>query len=106
MTIDKNQFFEIQTKFFLNIPFNQTKEWLESTGCNDSVHFFMNNVENPEIACWGRLFHRRFIGKHLMIDGIATQTYDIKTIRDFFLDIVNQGYSIIEISDIGIYSAN
>lgn len=106
MTIGKNLFFEIQLKYFKDIPFNQTKEWLESSCFNNCVHYFVSNTEKPEIACWGRVFKRRFIGNHLMIDGIATQTNNIKIIRDFFQDLVRQGYSIIEISDIGIYSAN
>jgi hypothetical protein len=106
MTIGKNLFFEIQLRYFKDIPFNQTKEWLESSCSNNCVHYFVSNTEKPEIACWGRVFKRRFIGNHLMIDGIATQTNNIKTIRDFFQGLVNQGYAIIEISDIAIYSVN
>ncbi|HRZ96416.1 MAG TPA: hypothetical protein P5084_02590 [Paludibacter sp.] len=104
MTVDRNLFFKIQTEYFSNIPFDQTEEWLQSTGSDENIHFFVNNVDKPDMACWGRFFKRRIIGNHLIIDGTAIQTENIKTIRDFFQDIVNQGYSIIEVSDIGVYT--
>ena len=103
MTTDREMFFKIQTKHFSYIPFNQTSEWLSSTSKDTEIHYFVNDTENPSIACWGRVFNRRFLGKHLMIDGIAIQTDNIKIIREFFLEITNQVYSIIEISDISKY---
>jgi len=106
MTIDEVQFFEIQATHFSNIPYNQTKEWLKSTVGIVSTKFFVNSLKKPEIACWGRVFKRKFVGNHLMIDGITYQTDNIKTIHDFFQNIVNQNYSIIEISDIGIHSTH
>ncbi len=106
MTIDRELFFKIQTKHFSYIPFNQTSEWLSSTSKDTEIHYFVSDTENPSIACWGRVFNRRFVGKHLMIDGIAIQTDNIKVIRDFFLEITNQGFSIIEISDINEYFTN
>lgn len=103
--IDKNHFFEIQEKFFTDIPFNQTKEWLESTFNDvDIIHYHVNNTETPEIAFWGKAYKRKYIGKHIIIDGVAIQTKNIRTIRDFFRKIIEQNYAIIELSDINRYS--
>lgn len=106
MIVNKNQFFEIQSAHFSNIPFNQTKEWLQITGSEDNVKFFVNNIEKPQIACWGRIFSRSFFGLHLFIDGVSYNTDDIKTIHKFYESLINLGYSFIEISDIGLYSTN
>lgn len=104
MIVDKNQFFEIQTKYFSDIPFNQTKEWFESTVADANIFFFINDIHNPEIAFWARAFDRKYIGKHLIVDGVALKTNDIKKIRLFFLDLVEKNFSFIEISDLNIYS--
>ncbi len=74
MIIDKKLFYKIQSTYFSDIPFNQTKEWMESTISDDHVSFFVNNLNEPEIVCWGKCFKRRFIGIHLIIDGITIKT--------------------------------
>ncbi|WP_411812263.1 hypothetical protein ACLB9Y_03520 [Chryseobacterium scophthalmum] len=105
MIIDRQKFFNIQ-KSFPDVPFNQTEVWLETTGGIENTVFFIDREDNPQLCCWGKVFDRRFIGAHLLIDGLSTNTSNIKYIRDFFQKIVSHGYSIIEVSDIGYYNSN
>lgn len=105
MIIDRNQFFELQHKFFNDIPFNQTEEWLNSQNSENKI-FFIDNTEEPKICCWGTVFNRKFIGKHLIIDGISYSSKNLKIIKNFFREIVNDNYSIVEISDISQYSVD
>jgi hypothetical protein len=105
MIIDRHRFFEIQKSFNV-VPFNQTESWLETTDKLNDIIFFVDSEDNPNICCWGRLFERRFFGFHLMIDGLSINSFNIKIIRDFFQNIVINGYSIIEVSDIGYYNPN
>lgn len=105
MIIDRQKFFNIQ-KNFSNVPFNQTEAWLETTGGIENTVFFIDREDNPQLCCWGKVFDRRFIGTHLLIDGLSSNTSSIKYIRDFFQKIVSNGYSIIEVSDIGYYDSN
>lgn len=105
MIIDRQRFFEIQ-KSFNFVPFNQTEAWLETTANSNDIVFFVDSEDNPNICCWGRLFERSFLGFHLMIDGLSINSFSIKIIRDFFQNIVKNGYSLIEVSDIGYYNPN
>jgi len=105
MIIDRHKFFNIQ-KSFSNVPFNQTEAWLETTGGIENTVFFIDREDNPQLCCWGRVFNRKFIGVHLLIDGLSANTSNIKHIRDFFQNVVSNGYTIIEVSDIGYYNSN
>lgn len=105
MIIDRHKFFNIQ-KSFSNVPFNQTEAWLETTGGIENSVFFIDREDNPQLCCWGRVFNRKFIGVHLLIDGLSAKTSNIKYIRDFFQNVVSNGYTIIEVSDIGCYNSN
>lgn len=105
MIIDRQRFFKIQ-KNFPDVPFNQTEVWLEITGGIKNTVFFVDSEDNPRVCCWGRVFERRFIGAHLMIDGLSVKTSNIKYIKDFFQDVVSNGYALIEVSDIGYYNCD
>ncbi|MFA5540263.1 MAG: hypothetical protein WC984_01160 [Bacteroidales bacterium] len=102
MIIDRIEFFKLQ-KQFSNIPFSQSEEWLNSLGNLDNVKFYIDDVNDPCICAWGILYKRRFIGKHLLIDGITKKNIEIKTIKSFFLNIISNDYSIVEVSDIDFY---
>lgn len=108
MIVNKEQFFEIQKKIS-NISFEQTKEWLErgsiETLCK--VHFFVDSIDNPQIACWGRVTSKRFFGDMLWIDGISYSPHiDHKTLTSFFKSLISDKYVSIEISDHEVYSPN
>lgn len=107
MIVDKELFFSLQKKI-LNIPFNQTREWLEC-GVLESICkivYIVDNIENPHIACWGRETSKFYFGRKLMIDGLS---YDISSIQhkdltEFFNSLTKERYTTIEISDIEVYS--
>ena len=106
MIISKEQFFKVQQSI-KNIPFNQTNSWLECGNLESicKIIYFVDNMENPQIACWGRETSRVFFGRKLMIDGIAYNS-DIKhkVLTDFFKSLTLEGYATIEVSDIEKYS--
>jgi hypothetical protein len=108
MQLDYQTFFQQQQRL-RNIPFNQTKNWLEhSRGNNiENVRFFVDSIDEPHIACYGYLSNRKPFGRQLNIDGIS-KSADINSdhIRSFFKSIIEEGYSIIHLSDIDEYNPN
>ena len=105
ITINKELFFKLQDKF-KNVPFNQTEEWLDSHYAFSNVIYFVDNNDQPEICCWGVVFERKFIGLHLIIEGITIKSNDPTILKCFFKDIIELGYAIIELSDISWYNSN
>lgn len=108
MIVNKDHFFEIQKKIG-NIPFEQTREWLECGNLQSicKIIYFVDNINNPQIACWGRETKKIYFGRKLMIDGLTYNTsIEHKYLTDFFKLLTNEGYTTIELSDIEIYSPN
>lgn len=105
MMTNRKTFFEVQ-KSFPDIPFSQTEEWLDSIK-NNNICYFVDNVQQPRICCWGRVYNRKLIGNHLLINGISMKNViDSKNIRDFFKSIISEGFKLIELSDINYYNAD
>ena len=108
MKINKNLFFEIQSNF-IDIPFNQTEEWLLSNYGKslNQIVYFVDNINNPKICCWGIVFNRKLIGEHLIIDGeCLISDVSIKQLKVFYEELINLGFSIIDISSIHFYNVN
>jgi len=101
MIVSKQEFFKAQQRLE-NIPFNQTEEWFEKCGFNEShCLFFIDDLSNPHIGCWGLIFNRKFIGKQLTISGESYKNIITShNIRDFYLKIISYGYNIIEITSL------
>lgn len=106
MIVSRKDFFIAQSKLD-NIPFNQTSEWFEKSAFQeDDALFFIDDLSNPQIGCWGILYNRRFIGKHLIISGESYKNnITSHHIRDFYLQINATDFSIIEITSLQFYEA-
>lgn len=104
MIVDKATFFKSQKKF-QNIPYSQTEEWLNKCGYNEEqCRFFIDDIHDPQIAFWGPFFKRKFIGNHLIISGDSyLDKITSKHIKSFYGEIINEGFSIIEVSNINFY---
>lgn len=106
MIINKTDFFQIQ-EHILNIPFSQTKAWLDSNFINqDGICYFVDSTDNPQICCFGNNMKQIGIGNRLDINGISYRP-DISSdyIREFFLDIRKEEFNVITISDIDKYNS-
>jgi len=106
--IDKNRFFEI-TQHFDYVPFTQSKGWwaFNSTKDENRFVFFVDNFDTPQIACMGRTM-RKFGLKMLQIDGecfAENQNINDKKIRDFYKEITQTGFDMIEINSSLPYNA-
>jgi hypothetical protein len=104
MIVNRQTFFLSQQKL-QNIPFNQTEEWFDKCGYNENLcRFFVDDISDPQIGCWGAVFKRRFIGEHLIIAGESyLDTITTHHLRDFYSDIKSCGFSIIEITAFQFY---
>jgi len=112
--IDKNTFFEI-TENFLIVPFTQTRGYYEMHALSgvDKIKFFVNDIENPTIACFGH--EKRFLGKKLLL--IEGECYadmpDVEsekkahryftTLRGFYCELKSAAYDMIEIQSNATY---
>jgi len=107
--IDKNTFFEI-TKDFDFVPFTQSEgHWAMNTMNKDDSHsaFFVDLLEKPTIACMGYIM-KRFGLKLLAIEGeclLDGKNIDSKKIKDFYKEITQAGFNMIEINSSLPYSA-
>lgn len=106
MIVDKETFFALQGKIN-NIPYSQSLGWHDTAYKDvlDKMVYFVNTTDDPRICCFGYQSKRRFFGKTLSIDGISRKDdVNITEYRAFFKSIVDEGYQIIDIVDIGKYS--
>lgn len=90
-----------------NIPFEQTKEWYDYKQKNGvEFLFFVDNPQDPSIACWGRILTKRFIGRILDIIGeVQKQGISQKQISKFYASlIVDAKASMITLNSVSKYS--
>lgn len=87
--VDRECFFEIQSKMDWISP-HQCLGWLNYLEMTDdaSICFFVDNIENTTICCWGRLIKKKYLGRFLKIYG-ESYKFDIlkKNIKDFYESI-------------------
>lgn len=108
MKVNKELFFECQTQLD-RIAFTQTQEWYNSCGYRQSnqIDFFLDAERNTKIACWGVITTSRLLGRKLIINGISSNmAITEKEYRQFFRSILEQGYDMVDISDIDEYNIN
>lgn len=106
--IDGNTFFEI-VQIFEFVPFTQSEGWLAfcSVKKENRFTFFVDDVENPQIACMGRIT-QKFGLKMLQIEGECLankKNIDSKKIKDFYKEITMINFDIIEVNSSLIYNA-
>ena len=106
--IDKNTFFEI-TKNFTLVPFTQSKGWWAMHSIKDENRFvfFVDSLEKPSIACMGNVM-KRFRFKMLVIEGeclLNDKNSNSKQIRNFYREITQTGFDMIEIDSSLPYNA-
>ena len=98
--IDKTTFFNL-TKNFEIIPYTQFRgiyEFHALSGTN-KIKFFINDKENPTIACFG---HEKSFGliKMILIEGecyLASKDITTNNIKTFYTELTLIGYDIIEV---------
>lgn len=108
MKVDKELFFALQAKI-KDVPYSQTLGWHDTAykSVQNKLVYFVNTTDDPRICCFGYLSKRKLFGDVLAIDGISRKNdVNITEYRAFFKSIVEEGYSIIDVSDIGRYSAD
>ncbi|MCL2597112.1 MAG: hypothetical protein FWD66_05535 [Paludibacter sp.] len=106
--IDKNTFFKI-TQNFDYVPFTQSEGWwaMHSIKGENRFMFFVDNLENPQMACMGRTM-RKFWLKMLQIEGeclLNEKNIDSKKIREFYKEITQTNFDIIETNSSLPYNA-
>jgi len=98
--IDKNTFFDI-TENFSYVPYTQSRGWWAFHSIKDENRFmfFVDSTEKPQIACMGHI--KKFLSlKMLQIDGecfFDGKNIDSKKIREFYKEITQKGFDMIEI---------
>ena len=106
--IDGNIFFEI-TQNFDFMPFTQSEGWRAFNSAKDENRFvfFVDNVENPQIACMGHVKKFAWL-KMLQIEGECfadEKNIDSKKIKDFYQELIKTDFDIIEVNSSLIYNA-
>jgi len=106
--IDGNIFFEI-TQNFDFMPFTQSEGWRAFNSAKDENRFvfFVDNVENPQIACMGHVKKFAWL-KMLQIEGECfadEKNIDSKKIKDIYQELTKTDFDIIEVNSSLIYNA-
>ncbi|MDR1585197.1 MAG: hypothetical protein LBS07_03345 [Prevotellaceae bacterium] len=105
--VDKNTFFHT-TQDFAFVPFTQSEGWRAySSNDENRFMFFVDNAEKPSMACMGYII-RKFGLKMLQIEGecfFNEKEIDSKKIRDFYREISQTDFDIIEINSMLPYNA-
>lgn len=107
MQIDRKTFYEIQPKI-ANVVFDQTEEWMNFKNTNNiEFVFFADDIANPSICCWGRVFKKRIIGNILEICGESIrECISTKQMIKFYSSLISKKYSMILINSLGKYDVN
>lgn len=98
---DKNTYFQILEKFEI-VPYTQSRGWykMHSMHKPERIKFFVNDKENPTIACFAHV--KKMLGlKLLLIEGEAyknAESFNLKNIRKFYKNISEFDFSIIEVN--------
>ena len=106
--IDKNTFFDI-TQNFDFVPFMQSEGWWAMNSVKDENRFvfFVDSLKKPTLACMGCVI-KRFGLKLLLIDGECfadAQQISDKKVRDFYKDIKQTGFDMVEVNSSLPYNA-
>ncbi|MDR0829593.1 MAG: hypothetical protein LBN95_05740 [Prevotellaceae bacterium] len=106
--IDKNIFFSI-TQTFDYVPFTQSEGWWAYNSVKDENRyaFFVDDAKQPSIACMGYKM-QKFGLKMLEIAGeclIDRNNLSSKKIRDFYKEIAQIGYDMVEVNSSLPYNA-
>lgn len=108
MKVDKETFFALQAKI-KDVPYSQSLGWHETAykKIASQLVYYVNTLDDPRMCCFGYVSKKRFFGRVLSIHGI-TRKDDVNTteFRTFFKSIVEEGYEMINIMDLGKYSAD
>lgn len=91
MIVNKEVFFQAIQKIGY-VPFEQSFAWLEFKSVDEkSLVGFIDNNQDPYIACWGRMFRKPGIGRILDIVG-EVKRKDIvpKQIQCFFENLIKE----------------
>lgn len=89
-----------------DIPFTQTVVWCENEmqSFGFDIVYYADSIENPCVACSGRVTNKPVLGKKLMIDGICKKKdVTFSQLESFFSSLLAKEFSIVEISDISPY---
>ena len=108
MKVDKDTFFALQAKI-KDVPYSQSVGWHDTAYKNvtNQLVYFVNTLDDPRICCFGYASKKKILGRTISIQGIAKKD-DVNTteLRTFFKSIVEEGYEMINIMDLGKYSAD
>lgn len=105
MEVTKDQYWSIVSSFD-NIPTEQSKCWIDAIYSQSAARlvYFVNSVENPNVACVGYSSYHRFLGRHLHIEGLCLNNkVPVSEIKSFFTALTEEDYSYISFSDIYEY---
>lgn len=108
MVITKEQFEKCIGNMGCYIPFEQTKAWNEFK-TTDGVEFiyFVDNIEFPLQACFGRVYHKRIIGRIIDIAGeVRKEEVSRRMVTKFFKSIIEEAQAeMITYNGIATYRA-
>lgn len=104
MRVEKEQYFKLQERI-KDIPFVLSREWHDMTAKGTEMAYYVSQIDDPRICCFGYITHSRFLGKRLRIEGLSAEPdANITELRTFYQSIVGDEYDYIILSDIGKYS--
>lgn len=91
MIVNKEVFFQAVQKMGY-VPFEQSSAWQEFKSVDEkSLVGFIDNNQEPFIACWGRIFKKPGIGKILDIVGeVKRENISPKQVQYFFENLIKE----------------
>lgn len=109
MNITKEEFYNCLERMKCYVPFEQTIGWNEFKA-NNNVKFvyFVDNKEDPQQACYGRIYEKPLIGRIVDIMGEVRKTETHRRqVTKFFKSIIETSEaSMILYNSVSLYNVN
>jgi hypothetical protein len=108
--LNKKDFFKIQKEMSYISPFQDINWILFKNILDKKIIYFVDNILNPKICCWGSVTNKLFGVKILTITGHSTiMNIERNDFVEFYSSIKNFGlaeYSLIKVSIESLYDVN
>ena len=109
MKVLKSEFFDCFLKIKTYVPFEQSSGWFsfKEHSCSETL-FFVDNVNQPNVMCWGRIFHKPLVGAILDIQGeVVSDSISTKVLTSFYKSIIEDAcVQMVTYNSMHIYNTN
>ena len=109
MIVTKDVFYDTLKKMDTYIPFEQSEGWCEfKSSDKSSIVYFVDNIDNPMLAYFGRVYNKPFVGRIVDIIGeVWKPGISKRQVTKFFKGVIQDAKaSMICYNSVSLYDVN